>query len=114
MTIRPYRVLALMLSVAVLGWQFVNLALGHLWHQFLGADVIASVVLIVFGFARNDRRAAVGMFAGFAMFLGIFLSATTGALIRTIGFHPGTIAAGLGIVPGLIGAIGLGRRLARS
>ena len=51
-------------------------------------------------------------FAGFAMFLGIFVAATTGALLTTIGFHPGTIAAGLGIVPALVGVIGLGRHLA--
>ena len=98
MSLRPYRALALSLGLAVLGWQIVNLALGHFWHEYLVAVAVASLIVIGSAIVGEDRRATVGMLAGFAIFLGIFLAATTGKLVVG-GGHPGTIAAGLGIVP---------------
>ncbi len=52
------------------------------------------------------------MLAGFGAFGGIFLAATTGKLVVG-GAHPGTIAAAIGVVPCVVGAVGLGRWLAR-
>ena len=113
MTLRPYRALAIALGAGVVAWQFVNLAMGRPWHEYLVADLVASLVLIASALVRPERRAVPGLLVGFAMFLGIFIAATSGKLIVG-GGHPGTIAAGLGIVPCLIGVVGLGRGLSSS
>jgi hypothetical protein len=110
--LRIYRALGLALGLGVLAWQLVNLGLGRFRHEYLAADVAASLVLIAASSWRGERGPASGMLVGFAMFGGIFLAATTGKLIVG-GAHPGTIAAGLGLVPCLIGIAGLGRWLAR-
>jgi len=111
-SIRPYRRLALGLGLAVLGWQGVNLGLGRFRHEYLVADLAASLVLIVAALRPGDREAAAGMLAGFGAFGGIFVAATTGKLVVG-GAHPGTIAAAIGVVPSIVGAVGLGRWLAR-
>lgn len=113
MALRPYRALAIVLGVAVVAWQFVNLATGRAWHEYLVADLAASLVLIGSALIRPERRAVTGLLVGFSMFLGIFVAATTGKLIVG-GAHPGTVAAGLGIVPCLVGVVGVGRRLTMS
>lgn len=110
-SLRLYRLLAFTLSIAVLGWQCINLGLGlgRFWHEYILVDVIASLFLL----SAASRRSAVGMLAGFAMFAGIFLAATTSKLIVSR-FHPGTIAAAVGVVWCAAGAIGLGRRMKSS
>lgn len=108
-SLRLYRLLAFTLSIAVLGWQSINLGLGRFWHEYILVDVIASLFLL----SAASRGSAVGMLAGFAMFAGIFLAATTSKLIVSR-FHPGTIAAAVGVVWCAAGAIGLGRRMKSS
>jgi hypothetical protein len=103
-----YRRLAVGLGLAVLGWQVVNLGLGRFRHEYLIADLVASAVLIVTGW----RASAPGMLAGFAMLGGVLLAATTGKLVVG-GAHPGTIAAAIGIVPCVVGMVGIGIKLAR-
>jgi hypothetical protein len=109
--LRFYRSLGLMLGLGVLAWQFINLGLGRFRHEYLAADLAASLILIAASCWPGNRGPAAGMLVGFAMFGGIFLAATTGKLIIG-GAHPGTIAAGLGLVPCVVGIVGLGRWLA--
>ena len=101
------RRLGILLSVFVLLWQLVNLGLGRFFHEFLVADVVASLVLIRGASIEDDRTAARWMFGGFAAFGGIFLAATTGKLVVG-GAHPGTFAALVGLAVSIVGAAGAG------
>jgi hypothetical protein len=112
--IRLARVTALGLGLAVLGWQGWNAYNGRFVHAFLISDLVIGLLLVVASAWPGDRTAAVLMLAGFSAMAGVFLSATTGRILPGSAFDPGTVLTTLGLIPCLIGAIGLGRRLSES
>ena len=111
--LRRARTTAAALGLAVLAWQVGNAARGRFVHPFLVADLILGVGLIVASAWPGRRGPALAIFAGFAALGGVFLAASTGRALLG-GFDVGTGLAGLGIVPCLVGAIGLGRWLMQS
>jgi hypothetical protein len=110
--IRFSRAVALVLGLAVLGWQAVNARNGRLVHLFLVADLAIGLALIVAALWPGERGAAAGMLAAFSALAGVFLAATTGRLLLG-GYDLGTALTSLGLVPCLACAGALGRWLAQ-
>lgn len=102
---------ALILGLAVLGWQGWNARNGRFVHAFLVSDIVVALLLVVASRWSSNRTAAVLMMAGFSAMAAIFLSATTGRLLLGNAFDPGTVLTTFGLIPCLIGAIVLGRGL---
>ena len=110
MSLRACRVLAILLATAILAWQLGNAYLGRFLHGFLVPDLAVSVILFIGATRRADRSAAAWMLAGFAGTAGVFLSATSVALVEgRYGIGPGSTTVGL--IPCVFAAGTLGRRL---
>jgi cytochrome bd-type quinol oxidase subunit 1 len=109
--IRAARLTAAAVGLAVLAWQIWNARNGRFVHAFLVSDVVVAVLLIAASAWPGERPAATLMMAGFAAMAAVFLSATTGRLLVGGEFDPGTVLTAVGLLPCLLGAIGLGRRL---
>jgi hypothetical protein len=105
------RVAAATLGLIVLGWQGWNAWRGDFYHRFLVADLLLGSALIVAASWRPDRASAVMMLAAFSAMGGVFLAATTGALLRG-GYDLGAAATTVGLIPCLAHGVVLGRRLA--
>lgn len=110
--IRPTRLGAAALGVALLAWQVVNAARGRFVHAFLVPDLVLGVGLLGSALIRRDRPAAAALLAMFAATLGVFLSATSARLLLG-GYDLGTALTSLGLVPCLAACVVLGRWLAR-
>ncbi|WP_152051546.1 hypothetical protein [Tautonia marina] len=102
------RLTAAILALVVLAWQAGNAAAGRFVHPFLIADLILSTWLLLAAFWPHDRPASLALLSGFGAMLGVFLSAVTARMLAG-SLDPGTIAAGLGILPCLLGALLAGR-----
>ena len=112
--IRSARATALALGIAVLGWQAWNAWNGRFVHRFLVSDLAASFVLLAAGSWPGERGAAAGMLAGFAALAGVFLSATAGGLLVDGYQRTGTVLTTFGLVPCVLGTIGLALWLAEN
>lgn len=104
------RLTAAVLALVVLAWQAGNAAAGRFVHPFLIADLILSTWLLLAAFWPHDRPASLALLSGFGAMLGVFLSAVTARMLAGH-LDPGTIAAGLGILPCLAGIILTARSL---
>lgn len=110
--IRLTRGMAMSLGLAVLGWQGWNASHGRFVHAFLISDLVVGLLLVVASAWPTERAATTLMLAGFSAMAAVFLSATTGRMLLGRAFDPGTVLTTLGLIPCLVGAIILGRRLA--
>ena len=109
--IRRTRIVAALLGLAVLAWQVVNAARGRFVHAFLIPDLVIAPALIIASAWPNERRAALGMLAGYSAMAGVFLAATTGRLIVEDSYDLGTTLTTAGLLPCVICAVGLARWL---
>lgn len=108
--LRLARHTAAILALVVLAWQGGNAAAGRFLHPFLIADVIIAAWLLLGWRWPDDRRSAILLLSGFGAMLGVFLSAVTGRMLSGQ-FDSGTLAAGLGIIPCVVGILLAGRSL---
>lgn len=108
--LRHARRTAAILALVVLAWQGGNAAAGRFIHPFLIADLIIAAWLLLGWRWPDDRQSAILLLSGFGAMLGVFLSAVTGRMLSGQ-FDPGTIAAGLGIIPCVAGLLLAGRSL---
>jgi hypothetical protein len=102
------RVVAIGLGLAILLWQAVNAVRGEFLHPFLIADVVAAALLLVGGALPRDRASAPVMLAAFSTTGGVFLAASTAAILGD-GFSLGRLMAGFGMIPCLACSAALAR-----
>lgn len=102
------RVVAVGLGLAILLWQAGNAFRGAFFHPFLIADGVAAALLLIGGTIPRDRASATTMLAAFSATGGVFLAASTAALLRD-GFSVGRVMTGLGLIPCLACAVALAK-----
>ena len=111
--IRTSRIVALALGGIILAWQGANAWRGEFIHGFLVADAVVAALLIVAATWRGDRAAAALMLAAFAATGGVFLTATTEALVAGR-YGLGRMATTVGLIPCVVRSAVLGRWLVRA
>lgn len=111
--IRTSRAGATVLGLILLAWQVVNASRGRFVHPFLIADLMVAVLLLISSSLPNDRTGSAVMLAAFSATAGVFLAATTAAILRD-GYSLGRVMTGVGLVPCVIFAVALGKSLGRA
>lgn len=103
-SLRSARLTAAATALAVLAWQVGNAVAGRFVHPFVAADLVVAAWLLVAAAWPGRRGTAVGILGGMGAMLGVFLAAVTGRMLAGT-FDPGTVAAGVGIVPCVAGMV---------
>ena len=103
MSLRACRILAIVMATIIPIWQIINLIRGTFPHPFLVPDLVACLVLGTGAARPVDRSAAAWLLAGFAGTAGVFLSASSIAIVEGR-YGPGPAATSLGLVPCLVAA----------
>lgn len=96
--IRLARVFALSIGGLTLLWQAWEVINGRLFNQFLIADVLLGLGLIVAALLRNRLYSSLAMLIAYAYSVGVFMVATTGGLLMSK-YDFGAFTTTLGLVP---------------
>ncbi|WP_287127479.1 hypothetical protein [Candidatus Cyanaurora vandensis] len=104
------RFFALLIGGLTLVWQGWEVISGRLFNQFLAADIILGIFMIIAAVLPNRFNSALAMLAAYAYSCGVFMVATTGALLLSK-YDFGAFTTTLGLIPCSIFVVLLNRWL---
>ncbi|MBW4558337.1 MAG: hypothetical protein KME59_20900 [Trichormus sp. ATA11-4-KO1] len=108
--IRLARVFSLLIGGLTLIWQGWEVVNGRLFNQFLIADIILGIFMIIAAVLPNRFKSVLTMLVAYAYSGGVYMVATTGGLLLSE-YNFGAFTTTLGLFPCIIFVILLSRWL---
>ncbi len=96
--IRLARSFAFLIGSLTLVWQAWEVSQGRLFNQFLVADIILGILLMVAAGLPNRFNSVLTMLIAYAYSCGVFMVATTGGLLLST-YDFGAFTTTLGLIP---------------